>query len=402
MKLYSAFFFLMLSLQIVAQTKPNWAVKLDSISNEKDFNKKKYAWFEIRKDITETWKSNDLVQLQAMSDKISTLKVDDEISLAAWATEMPAGNLQLEWLIKEKSTGEEAIWHFSNNAEIKPGTFSGQLKLEFNENADLASYGVSIYSGKIEVCHVEDIVTKCLFERLYTQNIDEDKDSINQILLKRLHSLWANPSLYISELKGLDRMMTILSDDKKVKVSTYGLIKQGFKNEFYGAVITNEKGEVTVFDLVDQSEDIRSPERSTLTDKKWYGAIYIDLVQNSYKNKTYYTLLGYKGQDEFVKTRVVDVLSVSNNRLRFGSPIFKVGRYTNNRLIYKYSVDATMLLRYDAKAKMIVMDHLAPSEPFYQGIYRFYGPDFSYCGLQFNKGVWELHEEIDIRNPKAE
>jgi hypothetical protein len=50
---------------------------------------------------------------------------------------------------------------------------------------------------------------------------------------------------------------------------------------------------------------------------------------------------------------------------------------------------------------MIVMDNLVPSDPNYKGVFRFYGPDFSYNGYKFEKGKWVLYNNIDLRNPKS-
>jgi len=49
---------------------------------------------------------------------------------------------------------------------------------------------------------------------------------------------------------------------------------------------------------------------------------------------------------------------------------------------------------------MIVFDHLSPSKPSLVGVYEFYGPDFSYDGYKFEKGMLELYPDIDIRNIK--
>ena len=49
-----------------------------------------------------------------------------------------------------------------------------------------------------------------------------------------------------------------------------------------------------------------------------------------------------------------------------------------------------MMLRYDDKLKMIVFDHLSPSKPSYEGKYQYYGPDFSYDGLIFEKGKCKI------------
>ncbi|MBA7588034.1 hypothetical protein ES708_30082 [subsurface metagenome] len=65
---------------------------------------------------------------------------------------------------------------------------------------------------------------------------------------------------------------------------------------------------------------------------------------------------------------------------------------------FEYNEKAVMSLRYNKDAKMIVFDHLSPSNASLQGNYEFYGPDFSYDGLTFEKGIWVHYENIVITN----
>ena len=68
------------------------------------------------------------------------------------------------------------------------------------------------------------------------------------------------------------------------------------------------------------------------------------------------------------------------------------------RVIFEYSSQVVMSMRYDDKLNMIVMDHLAPSEPILTNNYRFYCPDGSFDAFKFEKGVFVLHKDVDARN----
>ena len=57
-----------------------------------------------------------------------------------------------------------------------------------------------------------------------------------------------------------------------------------------------------------------------------------------------------------------------------------------------------MALNFDAKEKMIVMDHLAPEDSRFEGQYQFYGPDFSYDALKFKKGAWIFERDVFAKN----
>jgi hypothetical protein len=54
-----------------------------------------------------------------------------------------------------------------------------------------------------------------------------------------------------------------------------------------------------------------------------------------------------------------------------------------------------MILRYNAKQDMIILDHLAPPEPRFTNMFHYYGPDFSYDAFIFRGGKWILQSDID-------
>ncbi|MFW5754904.1 MAG: hypothetical protein ACOCV9_08875, partial [Marinilabiliaceae bacterium] len=88
----------------------------------------------------------------------------------------------------------------------------------------------------------------------------------------------------------------------------------------------------------------------------------------------------------------------SGGDLYFGAPVFDYQGQRRQRLIFEYSNQANMMLRYDDQNERIVMDHLAPRSPRYEGDRSYYGPDFSYDALKFEGGKWVLIEDVDVRN----
>ena len=55
-----------------------------------------------------------------------------------------------------------------------------------------------------------------------------------------------------------------------------------------------------------------------------------------------------------------------------------------------------MSLTYDKRLKMIIWDHLSPSKQELAGNYKYYGPDMTFDGLYFEKGVWKYVSDVDI------
>ena len=58
------------------------------------------------------------------------------------------------------------------------------------------------------------------------------------------------------------------------------------------------------------------------------------------------------------------------------------------------------MLKYNQEFKLIVFDHLSPSQKKFEGQYLYYGPDMTYDGLEFKNGFWNLKSNIVLKNKK--
>ena len=333
---------------------------------------------------------------------VSFMPVVSDSSKAVFAGVMPFRDRpsRLIWGLLLRADSMVYIYNKDIDAAFQPVkpeiTSAGQSV----RNTDLIP--VQIKYRQQQLINIPDLQLKILFDELTTATVDSVKDQLSEVIWNRLQPLLTEPTLFLSEFKGLEKLSTLLSKDGILKIVTWNVAYSDGRNVFHGGVAVRDpkKDVIKVTRLNDRRSALRSPEMMTLTAAKWYGAVYYDLIETRYKRKTYYTLLGYNANDAFSKIRVVDIISVSgNNRVTFGAPIFVEGRQTRRRLVLEYSIRANMMLRYHPKLKMIVMDHLAPSDPAFQNDRRYYGPDFTYDGLKFEKGKWILQKEIDVRNP---
>lgn len=131
----------------------------------------------------------------------------------------------------------------------------------------------------------------------------------------------------------------------------------------------------------------------------WSGALYYEIVVTKHAGQKYYTLLGFSFNNALSNMKYVDIVSIDDfNELYFCKDLVKYQGKTVDRIVFEYNEKATMILRYDQQKKMIVFDHLSPSKPSLEGKYEFYGPDFTYDGLKFEKGTWVHYPNIEITN----
>lgn len=210
----------------------------------------------------------------------------------------------------------------------------------------------------------------------------------------------------ISRLKSPDnkfRIFTIaieLQDTVTVKDKnkTLRFPKQSYK--YVGAIQMNTP-ELTLFPLNDKSTEIAAPEDRELNPDNWWGALYYNVIENTYNNTTYYTLFGWDGNTEKSTKKVMEILhfTPTENKPIFGAPIIEVSRDgklfpEKYRYILEFQDDAIVALNYVAHENKIIYDFVRPDDPKAKGKYSSYIPDGTYEGFQFINGQWKHTGQI--------
>lgn len=190
----------------------------------------------------------------------------------------------------------------------------------------------------------------------------------------------------------------LYAPDEKFRMITWNLPLDNGSHVYYCFLQVKVKKEYFVYQLNDQSEHLKRVSNKVLPPKKWYGALYYDIIKVKKNGRKYYTLLGWDGFDQFTTKKVIDVVYFnSSGNPKFGAPIFKLPRKTVRRVFFEYSDQATMTLKYEEKRKQIVFDHLAPTKEELKGVRQYYVPDLTFDAFQLEKGNWKFIPDIDIR-----
>ncbi len=263
------------------------------------------------------------------------------------------------------------------------------------------SHGISlnIQKDKENLLSVPDLKVLFALEELIRSNGQDVVFSLSDSLMSHVDALLREKTLFDHKFADYPGLSTLISSDEMLKITTWNVEDITGDHHFFGLIAVRNEEEMEVFPLNDRRDDIPSAEFADVDADKWYGAVYYQLVEERYKGDAYYTVLGFNGNNAFSRMRIVDVITFGKNgQPRFGAPIFEIGARTKHRLIFEYSNRANMMLRYDEREKIIVMDHLAPLDPSYEGNRSYYGPDFSYDALEFDKGKWILKEDVELRN----
>jgi hypothetical protein len=400
---------MILSVGVKAQLKlADFEFQVKEISELEDKNEKEYRLAELSKTFSSFIKEfNSSVSVTDTSFIQYTKSSDSKYQVYYYNTYSGGMVYRLDWFIVFGDMDGRQVLHFydkSFNPKEKKGLGEFRLHLSKAAYGDINLYPLS-FSFKTDMKiyrQYRDIASICMYEQLGQRATKEERLALNDSIIERMNILWKGKEYFDDHFEGLQRISTLISDDKKVKVCTWNVALPNSSQLFFGVVVVRDKeGNVKLHPLKDATEKMRSPEKAMLSPKKWFGAVYYDIVSVKDKNKgNYYALLGYKPNDEMTKKKVIEPMVLINSSIpTFGRAVFQRDRVVDKRVIFEYAASTNMMLKYDRQHNRFVLDHLSPPSSLYNGNYRFYGPDFSFDSYEFEKGRWVLHKDVDLRNP---
>jgi len=238
-------------------------------------------------------------------------------------------------------------------------------------------------------------------------------DSGNDEVRTKGHDLFYQTMKKTLELPGafeypFDKLVTISKlqpDDNQFRIFTWNLQNDAGSHGFYGLVqlnpkITRNKVE-KVIELINQPGVLEKTENKSFAANKWPGAVYYELIPFKKGGKTYYTVAGWRGFDKGLTQKILDVIVLQGESVKFGYPLFKMQNRSQRRVVFTFNGKISMLLFYDQKIKRFVFDHLAAQNNIVTENYRFYGPDGSYDAFIKDKKEWLFEPKYDARNKES-
>jgi len=376
-----------------AELQERWSRFRDSDDNEKDFRTGSFLRF----------MENILREGVSGTDSVGLLKgwESDTISggeYSVHASYIPFNNRADRFFYCLHAHNENEVFAFSQELSEKYKDHRLVPRLEYSDVVD-EGIALSISSGKHALLSVPDVQTLILIQKLSMSRGGQESFDISESLSIRVKKLMEAPSLFENNFSGYPGVSVLLSPDNRLKTVTWNVEDMNGTHHFFGILAVKQDDSLIVTELNDQRNDIERPLNVRLDASNWYGAIYYEMVPVEYQGETCYTMLGYNGKDSFSQERVIDFIRISSTgNVSFGAPVFEYQGQRRHRLIFEYSNQANMMLRYDERNNRIVMDHLAPRSPRYEGDRSYYGPDFSYDALKFEGEKWRLLQDVDVRN----
>lgn len=194
------------------------------------------------------------------------------------------------------------------------------------------------------------------------------------------------------------------SPDGNLRIVNWNVEQSDLSHQYFCYVLFPQKrSDVHNFvELKDVSFGMPTQPDGILTADQWYGALYYKIIPIDKGSRTVYTVLAWDYYSQMSQLKLIDVMYVSGNSIKLGSPVFKIGKETKNRVFFEHSKKATMYLNYEADRKRIMMDHLSPESASMKNFREFYVPDLSYDALNMDGSRWVLEEDVIGVNPESD
>jgi hypothetical protein len=213
----------------------------------------------------------------------------------------------------------------------------------------------------------------------------------------------------------LTTISRLYAPDSSFRIFTWQIMKDYSYYRQKGAIQFRTKdGSLKLVPLYDNSPFTENPVDSVRNNQQWIGAVYYNIVEKTYNNKNYYTLIGYDENDARSTKKWIEVLTFDENN----KPVFG-GRYFNYppdetkppqpayRFCLEFKKEANARMNYDADLDMITFARLI-SENGENSEKHTLIPIGSFEGFKWQNGKWvyvPLVKDIDPRstiNPQKE
>lgn len=248
----------------------------------------------------------------------------------------------------------------------------------------------------------------------------------NEDFMNLLESVLNEPGSFDFAWDSVRNFSVLKAPDGKFKIFTWALERNDRVVENFGFIQVQNvsRGKYVVYPLTDKRSNIDYPQSFVGNQNNWYGAVYYKIIPLKTESRTYYTLLGFNGNNLFTNQKIIDILYFkSNGSPIFGAPVFK--KYTSSkvsRIIFEYSKNATFSLKFERQsydvstgkrdpkthrvvyeqktADMIIFEQLIPMEDGLEGIATYQVPESSLNqGFVQENGKWQFLTSVKGRNP---
>ena len=249
--------------------------------------------------------------------------------------------------------------------------------------------------------------------------------AMNEDFMSLLEEVLQMPNSFKFSWDSVKNFSVLASPDNNFKIFTWYVVKKDYTIDNFGFIQVYNEGrkKFVLFPLYDKRGTIDYPKTMVGNHNRWYGAVYYTIIPVKTKDLTYYTLLGWNGNDLFTNQKLIEVLHFNKETVPvFGARIFKNYPERVSRVIFEYSKNAVLHLNYEHQqyaistgkmnpkthqpeyrtvdSPMIIFDELIPMEDRMQSIPAYMVPESSINqGFIEDNGKWVFMKSVRGGNP---
>jgi hypothetical protein len=277
-----------------------------------------------------------------------------------------------------------------------------------------------------------ELQLKPLMEQMFSAQTDNERFNANEKFMSVMEDALEGQKSFSYPFDSLDKIKILTSKDKVFRIFTWAIVNQNGEYDNFGFVQSKNRtsGDYEVYRLFDKSDEIAMPEYEKLNDSTWFGAVYYELITTKNQDNTYYTLLGWDGNNIYTKRKLIEPITFAKNSGRpiFGQNVFYKDK-NRRRYIFEYSPKAYFNLQWGNqfftesntrrkvkstlfrkakpfeveapkmdKKQMIFFDVLEPAVDNMEGLKQNYVPSGEVDGFYFDNGRWKQIKDIVPRN----
>ena len=249
--------------------------------------------------------------------------------------------------------------------------------------------------------------------------------AMNEDFMSLLEEVLQIPNSFKFAWDSVKNFSILTAPDNSFKIFTWHIVKKDYSVDNFGFIQVYNEGrkKYVLFPLYDKRTTLDYPKTMVGNHNRWYGAVYYTIIPVKEKDFTYYTLLGWNGNDIFTNQKIIEVLHFNKETVPvFGARIFKNYPERVSRVILEYSKNAVLHLNYEHQqyavstgkmnpkthqleyknvdSPMIIFDELIPMEDQMQSISAYMVPESSINqGFIENDGKWVFMKSVRGTNP---
>lgn len=248
----------------------------------------------------------------------------------------------------------------------------------------------------------EDSMKQYAFDIVNAQD-PADRFRSDSIFTRMLVRALKEPYSFSYPFDSLQTISRLYAPDSSFRVFTWQVIKDEETLRRHGAIqMRTDDGSLTLFPLIDKTALVDDPKNTVNSNEDWIGAIYYKIIETSYQNAKFYTLLGYDENNFRSTKKRIEVLTFQNGKPVFGGQFFSFDadvppKPTQTRFSIEYKKGGNGSIRFDEELNMILFDHLISENNQPDKKYT-YIPDGDYEGFKWEKGRWvHINKVFDFK-----